>query len=272
MFESVFAIDGGGSRLKWGVITDGRITTSGIVPSAHGTASEHARRLLEMHSQHGQDLPMAISWASGLNTGCSVEELRSALDAVGAPVSVVADDMEAAGLGEAAGRDIALLQVGSGVGGSIVCDGKVTKCIIGHMVFREDGIPCNSGMRGTVDAYLGWKPLLRRLASLDPPATAENPRDLLLLATERADAACLLEDALEAAGFAAGVLGACSGADTLVLAGGVAAAWDQVLIEAVQDGLSKRLWPARAAAIEVELSTQREEAPLLGLWHLACRS
>jgi len=119
-----------------------------------------------------------------------------------------------------------------------------------------------------VDTYLGWKPLLRRIGALDPKATAESPKDLLRLAEERADASYILNDALDAAGFAASMLTACSGANTLVLAGGVAAAWEQVLVDAVQEGMDRRLWPARAKEVQVELSKQRENAPLIGLWHL----
>ena len=268
MPKSVFAIDGGGTRVKWGIVSNAQVISSGIVDSANGTAQEHTERLLALHEQHAKDLPVVVSWAGKLNTGCSVDDLREAMAAISPQVRVVVDDMVAAGLGEADGRDIALLQVGTGVGGSIVRGGVVTKCITGHIVFRENGIPCSSGMRGTVDAYLGWKSLLRRITALEPKATAENPKDLLRLAEERDDASYILDDALEAAGFAASFLSACSGANTLVLAGGVAAAWDEMLVEAVRKGLNRRLWPARAKEVQVELSRHRENAPLLGLWRL----
>ena len=93
--------------------------------------------------------------------------------AAGVPVKV-ANDANAAALGEyrfGAGKaytDLALITLGTGVGGGIVlggklfggCDGRGTE--IGHTVIVTDGVQCTCGRKGCFEAYASATALVRQ--------------------------------------------------------------------------------------------------------------
>jgi N-acetylmannosamine-6-phosphate 2-epimerase / N-acetylmannosamine kinase len=88
------------------------------------------------------------------------------------PTSVV-NDAHAAVLAElhfGAGRSLSnfvAITIGTGIGGGIVCDGKLLRGqhgfagSVGHHVIREAGHPCNCGRRGCLEAYVSTAALLR---------------------------------------------------------------------------------------------------------------
>ena len=90
----------------------------------------------------------------------------------------VANDAHAAVLAElhfGLGRslsDFVAITVGTGVGGGIVCGGKLlTGChgfagSIGHQVIREGGRPCNCGRHGCLEAYVSTAALIREYETL----------------------------------------------------------------------------------------------------------
>jgi len=264
--DALFAIDVGGSRIKSSIVQAGTIRRLSIQEAVSGDAYHHLHQIRDLWERQGEGLPIGICWPGKLNSGCEPAELREAAGSA-LPIAVLTDDMIAAAHGEAEGRDIALLQIGTGVGAAMVRDGKAHKCIAGHIVFREQGLPDPSGMHGAVDAYLGWRSICRRLRDAGLPQPT-GPAELLTLAERDPMAAEALEDALAAAGFVAAYLMACSGSERLVLAGGVAAAWGETLKTNIEETLSWRLWPDLAARIKVELSPTREQAPLKGLWRM----
>lgn len=83
------------------------------------------------------------------------------------------NDAHAAVLAElhfGAGRGLSnfvAITIGTGIGGGIVCDGKLLRGqhgfagSIGHHVIREGGHPCNCGRRGCLEAYVSTAALLR---------------------------------------------------------------------------------------------------------------
>jgi predicted NBD/HSP70 family sugar kinase len=85
----------------------------------------------------------------------------------------VVNDAHAAVLAElhfGAGRSLSnfvAITIGTGIGGGIVCDGKLLRGqhgfagSIGHHVIREGGHPCNCGRRGCLEAYVSTAALLR---------------------------------------------------------------------------------------------------------------
>ena len=87
----------------------------------------------------------------------------------------VANDVNAAAWGEfeyGAGRgaqDIIAIFAGSGIGGGIVCNGRLveggtgTAGEVGHLIFRENGLKCDCGQRGCFEAYGGGMPMERRM-------------------------------------------------------------------------------------------------------------
>jgi predicted NBD/HSP70 family sugar kinase len=82
----------------------------------------------------------------------------------------------------------------------------------------------------------------------------------------------VLDDALEAVGFAASALVAACDPGTLRVGGGVAAAWGETLLEAIRSALAERVLPDLAAATAVEGARLGDSAALLGLAALAMRS
>jgi predicted NBD/HSP70 family sugar kinase/putative N-acetylmannosamine-6-phosphate epimerase len=70
------------------------------------------------------------------------------------------------GLGRSLSNFVAIT-IGTGIGGGIVCDGKLVQGqhgfagSIGHHVIRESGHPCNCGRRGCLEAYVSTAALLR---------------------------------------------------------------------------------------------------------------
>ncbi|MDI6893518.1 MAG: ROK family protein [Bacillota bacterium] len=97
-------------------------------------------------------------------------------DELGLPV-VVENDANAAALGEArhgAGRGFSLVvyfTLGTGVGGGVVCDGRIFSGVrgaaaeLGHLVVRAGGEPCRCGGRGCLEAYASGPALVRRARS-----------------------------------------------------------------------------------------------------------
>jgi glucokinase len=87
---------------------------------------------------------------------------------------VVANDVNAALFGEwkyGSGRgknDLAMLALGTGVGGALVVDGKLIQGShngageFGHMVIQRDGLKCACGTNGCLEAYAGARGIVQR--------------------------------------------------------------------------------------------------------------
>ena len=78
----------------------------------------------------------------------------------------------------------------------------------------------------------------------------------------------LLDEALEAIGFAAAALVAVCDPGTLRVGGGVAAAWGETLVTAIRSALETRVLPELAASTRVESAKRGDRASLLGLYAL----
>ncbi len=61
-----------------------------------------------------------------------------------------------------------MVTLGTGVGGGIILDGKILRGVnyaageLGHMTIRYNGIPCNCGRRGCLEAYASAEALIAR--------------------------------------------------------------------------------------------------------------
>ncbi len=100
----------------------------------------------------------------------------------------VANDAHAAvlaelhfGLGRTLSNFVAIT-IGTGIGGGIVCNGKVLRGehgfagTIGHQVIRADGLPCNCGRKGCLEAYVSTTALLREYKTRN--GTVSNTTDV----------------------------------------------------------------------------------------------
>jgi glucokinase len=171
-------------------------------------------------------------------------ELRSYFErAWGLPL-VVENDVNAAAYGEyvvASGPREPLLAVyvGTGVGGGLVVDGRLFRgadgfaAEIGHVpVVAEGGEPCGCGRRGCLEAYAGGAAIVRRAAArLRPGREPLASVDDVARAAAAGEAACraVLEEAAAALGLGLAVAVNLYNPGTLVLGGGVARGWPEII-------------------------------------------
>lgn len=213
--------DVGGSAVKWVLRSAGGPAGEGEVPT---DPRDPAGTLARLHAAARAGLAPGRSLAAvGLACAGIVDDARGRLGRspnlpgwqdreLGADVraafpglpAVLANDVNAALYGEwrlGAGRgcrDAVMIALGTGVGGGVVCDGRLlvgARCAageIGHMVLDPRGAPCACGNRGCLEAYAGTVGLRRRAAELarDPGASAAL-RDLVAAKGEQLGAADL---------------------------------------------------------------------------------
>ena len=280
--DPFFAVDVGASWIKSGTVVDGRATEIAREPVARGLHALVAQ-LVRLHKDAGSptwglcvaglvDRPSGLLRYSanlGLRDAPLVELLRTKT----AAPAVFANDLDAAAVGEADGGTLALLQIGTGIAGRLVVAGEVPPSAtglageVGHLRFRDNGLPCRCGRRGCAEAYGSWAGIERRYQE----AGRERPEPASVLAEAETDdwARGVLADALDALGFAAAALVAVSDPGTLRVGGGVGAAWAETLLAAIRSALGERVLPEVAAATSVESATLGDAAALVGLARLA---
>jgi predicted NBD/HSP70 family sugar kinase len=239
--ERFFAVDVGGSSVKYGFVVDGHVEELAREPVAADLDGLVAQleRLAAQAEEWGICVPGLVE--GGMVRYAANLPLRDTplLELLTPRPRVFVNDLVAATVGEAAGGTLALLRVGTGIAARFVVDGRVLRGgEVGHLRFRDDGPPCRCGKRGCVEAYL---------------REGDRPTD----------------GALEAIGFAAAALVAAWDPGTLRLGGGVATAWGDTLLEAVRSGVSERVLSDVAAATTVEGARLGDAAALLGLAALA---
>lgn len=279
-------VDVGGTYIKWAVAENELLGDVHRAPTERKTPGRLFEQLGSLHADTAgtEPLPWALCVAglvdttrdrvvSAANLPLRDEPILDRLAAVGARPQLVANDVEAAAAGEAAGGTLALLQVGTGVAGRIVVEGAVLSGVhgyggeVGHLNFVPGGRECACGRFGCVEAYAGMAGLRREYEKLARPAP--SPRQLLADADTDEAAARLVEEALGAIAFAAAALVTACDPGTLRLGGGVAAVWGEKLRAAVESDVSDRVPPALGPQTRFELSRLGERAPLLGLLQLA---
>ena len=280
--EAFFAVDVGARWVKSGTVADGRGGEIAREPVARGL-EELVQQLVRLHLDAdgppwGVCVAGLVDRPRGLLRYSANLDLRDAplVDLLGtettAPV-VFANDLDAAAVGEAAGATMALLQVGTGIAGRFVVDGRIPPSAtglageVGHLRFRENGLPCRCGRDGCAEAYGSWAGIEARYREAGRP----RPEPASLLAEAETDdwARGVLADALDALGFAAAALVAVTDPGTLRVGGGVGAAWGETLLAAIRDALDGRVLPEVAAATRVERAALGDAAALVGLARLA---
>ncbi len=202
----VAGIDLGGTKLRIALVTPrGRIAAAGTWPTdTHGgpdaVVAQMAAGVRDMRQRAGivaEDLKAAGAGAPGpLNIRTGVTStlpnlpgwedypLRERLSAALACPVALGNDANVAALGEhrfGAGRGVkhmAMVTLGTGVGGGVVVDGRMLEGTlgaageIGHVVVQVGGRPCGCGRRGCLEAYAGGHGLERSAAAL----LASDPR------------------------------------------------------------------------------------------------
>jgi glucokinase len=279
------AFDVGGSWIKWATIVDGEAEEHPREPVAHG-ADELVSQIGRLYERAagGDRLAWGLCMAGlvdaergtvgySINLGLRNVPIVELLEAELPSPRVFENDLVAAAVGEAEGGTLALIQIGTGIAGRFAVDGAVPSSAsghageIGHLRFRAEGRLCACGNRGCAEAYGGWGAIRRRYEEAGQPVI--SPAALLREAEVDPWAREVLDDALEAIGFAAAALVAVCDPGTLRVGGGVAAAWGETLLAAVRRAIDTQVLPELAAATRVEASRLGERASLLGLYELS---
>ena len=186
-------------------------------------------------------------------------------------------------LGAARGvQDMAMLTLGTGIGGAIVLNGKIFHGMngmageFGHVTVEPDGVPCGCGNHGCAERYAsatgvvrmareviatGNTPALAKLAASDAEFSARSIYDLAMQGDPPA------QRIFQRFGRALGILLAdivnVLNLDTYVIGGGVSSAWD-AFSPAMFGELLERSTIYAATAPEESSGRERGSAPRKG--------
>ncbi len=190
-------IDLGGTFVKYALVSDkGELDFSGKLPigaqaerddilnilrQAISLPLEHARRMEVTVSGIGIGTPgvcdngVVLGGADNLRGWINVDLGGIFSEAFQLPVCID-NDANVMGLGEAiygAARDctdVIFITVGTGIGGAVIANGKLYGGYrnrggeLGHIAIQHDGIDCNCGGRGCLEAYASTSALIRQYA------------------------------------------------------------------------------------------------------------
>jgi glucokinase len=265
-------VDLGGTNLRIAAVsTEGRLldkvtlsTKASLDPGqVIGEMCDAIRRLTEQHRGSGRfvgagvGVPGIIDMETGMLRksanlpGWSDYPVKQEIEQrLGAPV-FLENDANVAALGEkwlGAARDVdnmAMITLGTGIGGGIVLGGRIFHGMngmageFGHVTIERDGVPCGCGNRGCAERYAsataivrmareaikaGTAPALAQLADSDTEFSAKAIYDLAIKGDEAA------RGIFERFGRALGTLlaGAVNvlNLEMYVIGGGVVSAWD----------------------------------------------
>ncbi len=182
------------------------------------------------------------------------------------------NDANAAALGEkwmGAGRDVpnmAMVTLGTGIGGGIVLNGKIWHGMngmageFGHIVVEPDGVPCGCGSRGCAERYASATAVVRMaqeaIASEKAPALKKalgadvefNARSVYNLALQdNPEAKQIFQRFGKSLGIMLADIVNMLNLDMYVIGGGVASAWDAFESAMFQELLERSLIYAATA-------------------------
>ncbi len=197
----------------------------------------------------------------------------------------IENDANAAALGEkwiGAGKefsDFVLFTLGTGIGGGIIKDKKLLDVAaeIGHMTINADGEKCHCGNSGCLEAYASARAILSKVVS-----ALEKGRESMLIRFHNGNFYKLsVEDiyrmALEGDNLAREVLKEAGrhlgigianivnvmSPEAIILAGGLAGAWDIYIQEAIKEA-SKRAFQKLFDTVKIIPSLLGEDAGIIG--------
>ena len=205
--------------------------------------------------------------------------LRDAIERdLGAPV-ILENDANAAALGEkwiGAGRDhddLALLTLGTGVGGGIIQGGKVLHGFVGmagevgHITVSPNGNPCGCGNQGCLEKHASATAVIAmaRMLGLGENLTAEEVYRLAVGGDERAKAIFTVVG--QALGIALAMMINILNFPLYLLSGGLLGAWD-LFAPPMLEECRRRSYTFRATNTRIEKATLGNEAGLYGAAYL----
>jgi glucokinase len=194
-----------------------------------------------------------------------------------APV-ILENDANAAALGEqwiGAGRgvrDLVLLTLGTGIGGGIICDGKMVRGFmgmageLGHITVVPNGNPCGCGNRGCLEKHASATAITAMAKLLGyGDITAKQVYERAVAGDERAREVFAVMG--EALGIALAMLVNAFNAELYLLSGGVIGAWE-FFAPAMLAEARRRSFSFRTTNTRVEKAKLGGEAGLFGAAYL----
>jgi predicted NBD/HSP70 family sugar kinase len=278
----LLAVDVGGTRIKaalWGN-QEASHTVRRTDRTPHGLVGQ----LAQLHAAYGSPERWALClpgmvrdgiWSAHQPFPTGRVPIAEMLAEWGLPAPFCCRDCEAAVAGEADGRSIVLIQLGTGIGCGVTVDGAMLSDGSGdpvglwmaHLPVLVDGAPCaRCGGRGCASTHASMRGITDQLGH---EVSADELR-------ERAQAgeepfARVYERALEAIARLAQMAAMNFRPEDVRLAGGSARAWSEELIPRVRHALAA-LPEAAVGHTQATLSVGGELAALRGLVALAQRA
>jgi glucokinase len=298
MTEYSIGLDLGGTNLRAAAIDRGgkllRLVTGHTQYSEGREAimSDMVDAIASLRDQQGAEgiagigvvVPGFISLEEGVVRNCNNipslenfpirEELSRRLNAK----VILENDANAAALGEhwmGAGRgvnDLVLMTLGTGIGGGIICDGKMVRGFmgmggeLGHMTVIPNGNPCGCGNRGCLEKHASATAVsaMGKLLGYGD-VTAKQVYDRAVAGDERAREIFVCMG--EALGIALATLVNAFNAPLYLLSGGVIGAWD-FFAPAMLAEARWRSFSFRTTNTRVEKAQLGGEAGLFGAAYL----
>ncbi len=185
--EQYFAIDIGGTGVKYGIVTnEGDILSSGQFPTTdYNDISDLLEKIYELITPN-EISGIAISCTGKIDekTGVIVGGVKIMENWIGTPLKAIFEekfklpvyvnnDVKCVGLSElwlGAGKStdsFMCIAVGTGIGGAIIDNGKLVSGEnnfageIGHTILEFDGLPCKCGKKGCFEQYGSMNALIR---------------------------------------------------------------------------------------------------------------
>lgn len=303
--QYVFGLDFGGTRIKLGLLNDaGEVLAFQTLPTptdkpAGDVVCGLAQRFKQIASEHRIE-PVGVGIGSAglvdhvhgvIRVAANIPCLNHApivelmTQATGWP-ALLENDANVAAYGEfhklqqelPEARNVALLVVGTGVGGGVVLNGEVWRGAglageIGHIIVHPDGEPCPCGQRGCLERYASARAIEARaaveLADLDPqPADCEAIADLAFAGCDKARA--ILDDAMRYLAIACLNVNRLLDLDAFVIGGGVSHAGEPFR-QSIEHAFDQLNWSIQPRTAAVRLASLGNHAGITGAAMLALR-
>ncbi len=261
MREVCFGIDIGGTTVKLGLVSrEGDLLDKREFPTFRDVGAtfddiaDHMRQVMESFPDcfcvgAGIGVPGPVVNQSlvihCVNLGWQNINIAQELASRASVPVRVANDANLAALGECwqgAGkgcRNLVLFTIGTGVGGGVICDGRIIAGAtggggeVGHMTvpFHSDW-QCCCGRKGCLEATASATGIIRAARQFSPfkemeKVTAKDVYDAAAAGDENAKA--VVKEAADALGYAAGAVSCIVNPEMIILGGGVSAAGSALL-------------------------------------------
>jgi glucokinase len=297
MADHVIGIDLGGTKIAAGVVDErGTIVTQQTRPTDRTSADAVLGEMIAIAKALRAEAPEVRAIGIGIpgtldqKRGMLVQAVNLPLsdvpivqrmqDAVGLPVAVDNDANVAAFAeqrhGAAAGSSHALMvTLGTGVGGGIIIDGKISRgptgagAELGHVVINFDGPPCPGTCknRGCVEVYCSGTAVARLARERGLPETSAPAVVRRALEGDH-DARALLTFVGECLGVALSSFANIFEPEVIVVGGGLAAAAGEILLPVASEFVhAKALRPMNR--VRIVAARFQNEAGVIGAAELA---